>query len=67
MSMIYTPGDHPADVMHRASAVTAFIAEALVEGKAPGASLILSDQALNGLCLITQELSSALTLAANNT
>lgn len=65
MSIIYAPGDHPADVLGRAAAVVAFLSESLTEGRRPGESLTLSDAALLGLALITQELSASLTQAAH--
>lgn len=67
MSAIYTPGDNVADVMYRAASVVAFLSETLTEGRKPGDSLILSDDALHGLNLITQDLRYSLCQAANNT
>ncbi len=56
MSAIYESGDNPADVLDRAAAVVAFINEMLTEGRQPGQQLTLSDDALYGLALITQDL-----------
>jgi hypothetical protein len=64
MSLIHDPGDHPADVLNRAVAVLAFIEEALSDGRPPGTGLTLSDEALHGLCLITQDLRCGLCRAA---
>jgi len=65
MSAIYIPGSDPADTMGRAAAVVAFLSESLTEGRRPGESLTLSDDALYGLALITQELRVSLALAAH--
>jgi hypothetical protein len=64
MSLIHSPGDLPADVMHRAAAVVALLSEALCEGRRPGDDLTLSDNALHGLALITQALRCDLCRAA---
>lgn len=56
MSAIYSPDDNPADILDRAAAVVAFISEILTEGRQPGQHLTLSDDAIYGLTLITQDL-----------
>lgn len=66
MSAIYTPGDNVGDVLHRAAAVVAFISESLTEGRKPGEHLTLSDDALHGLNLITQDLRCSLCHAAQS-
>ncbi len=65
MSAIYIPGSAPADTMDRAAAVVAFLTESLTEGRRPGESLTLSDNALYGLALITQDLRVSLSQAAH--
>ena len=66
MSAIYTPGDNVADALHRAGAVVAFLSEALTEGRKPGESLTLSDDALYGLALVTEDLRVSLFRAAKS-
>lgn len=65
MSAIYIPGQTTADTLDRAAAVVAFLSESLTEGRPPGSGLTLSDDALYGLTLITQDLRVSLLQAAH--
>lgn len=67
MSMVYDPGDLPADVLFRAASVVAFLTEALTRDLKAGRGLVLSDEALAGYDLITQSLANDLRLAARAT